>query len=162
MQIFVIGPVKEVRKAEAILRGRMIDYWRKWGSFVICLIAPTKNTKTLFKLVNSMVQYGPESVVPSSIKVISLTSVNTGTYHSISRKELIVWWNKKTISGVVYWLMRGSLSDWPLRLILITLRLKMRVWNPTVLNFGRVTFKPQLVCKPVLFPFVLVKLIVEF
>lgn len=26
MQIFVIGPVKEVRKAEAILRGRMIDY----------------------------------------------------------------------------------------------------------------------------------------
>lgn len=26
VQIFVIGPVREVRKAEAILRGRMIDY----------------------------------------------------------------------------------------------------------------------------------------
>lgn len=26
VQVFVIGPVKEVRKAEAILRGRMIDY----------------------------------------------------------------------------------------------------------------------------------------
>lgn len=34
-----------------------------------------------------MVQYGPERV-PSSIKVTSLTSVNTGTNHSISHKGL--------------------------------------------------------------------------
>jgi len=108
VQIFVIGPVREVRKAEAILRGRMIDYWRKWGSFVICLIAPIKkNTKTLLKLGNSMVQYGPERVVPSSIKVTSLTSVYTVELTiPFPARDFIVWWNKKTISSMVYWQMQ--------------------------------------------------------
>lgn len=77
MQIFVIGPVKEVRKAEAILRGRMIDYWREGdaemrGSSQKSIVI--KHLKPFLKLGTQWFGYWvrPERI-PSPIKVTSIT-----------------------------------------------------------------------------------------